>query len=396
MTSHILIAGAGAFGLSAALALVERGHRVAVVDPTGPVGHSQAASRDISKIVRSEYGADPAYTELAEAAIDQWHEWNNRFGLLYHETGITWLAPAWEPDSYEAQSLATARQFGKQVQVLDADDVARRFPMVKAGSLNVGYHNPRGGFAESLEALRALFRDLTDRGVDFHLGQFVERPAERGGRCLGFHLNDGRLLEADHMLVCGGAWTGALVPGMEPNIRPTGQPLFHLQVANPNRYTPPNFPVMALDLANAGLYVLPQHPTQQVVKVGLHTSGRILDPMRDDRIVSDTETRILRRMLGRFVPELAAAPIIDSRICLYCDTPDYDFWIDRHPDIDNLTVACGGSGHGFKFMPVLGAVIADAVEGKPNRYHGKFRWREPDPARSYQGERLELADLTLA
>ena len=395
MTSNILIAGAGAFGLSTALELVERGHRVAVVDPTGPTGHSQAASRDISKIVRSEYWSDPAYTELAEASINRWHAWNDRFGTLYHETGITLLAPAWEPDSFEAQSLATARQFGKPVQVLDTDDVARRFPMVKEGSLKVGYHNPRGGYAESLEALRALFRELTKRGVEFHLGQAVERPVEQGGQCVGFRLNDGGLLEADHMLVCGGAWTGTLVPGMETNVRPTGQPLFHLQVADPIPYTPPNFPVVAVDLANTGLYVLPQHPTQHVVKVGLHTSGRDLDPVRDDRIVTEAETRILRRLLGRYLPELAAAPIIDSRICLYCDTPDYHFWIDRHPDIENLTVACGGSGHGFKFMPVLGTIIADTVEGRPNRHRGKFRWRGPDPAKSYHGERIELADLML-
>ena len=394
MNRNILIAGAGAFGLSAALALTERGHRVALVDPTGPASHSQAASRDISKIVRSEYWSDPAYTELAEAAIDRWHEWNERFGLLYHETGITLLAPAWQPASYEAQSLATARKFGKQVQQLDADDIARRFPMVKKGSLTVGYHNPRGGYAEALEALRAVFRELIDRGVDFHVARMVERPAVRGGRCFGFRLSDGGLLEADHMLVCGGAWTGALIPGMETNVRPTGQPLFHLQVANPGSYTPPDFPVMMLDIANTGTYVLPQHPTQQVVKVGLHTSGRDLDPVRDDRIVTDTETRILRRMFSKYMPELAAAPIIDSRICLYCDTPDCDFWIDRHPDIANLTVACGGSGHGFKFMPVLGDIIADVVEGKPNRYHGKFRWREPAPEQSPHSERVDLADLT--
>ena len=118
--------------------------------------------------------------------------------------------------------------------------------------------------------------------------------------------------------------------------------------------------------------------------------------MRDDRIVTDTETCIMRHMFGKYIPELAAAPVIDSRICLYCDTPDYHFWIDRHPDIDNLTVACGGSGHGFKFMPVLGAIIADAVEGKTNRYHGKFRWHRPLPNKSYHGERRELADLALA
>lgn len=395
MTSHILIAGAGAFGLSAALELAERGYRVTVVDPTGPASHSQAASRDISKVVRSEYWSDPTYTELAEAAIDRWHAWNERFGPLYHETGITLLAPYWEPDSYETQSLATARKFGKPVQVLDADDIVRQFPMVKEGSLRAGYHNPRGGFAEPLETLRALVRELADRGVDFHFGRLVERPVLRSGRCFGFLLNDSGLLEADHMLVCGGAWTGAMVPGLESKIRPTGQPLFHLQVANPVPYTPPNFTVMMLNIAHTGIYVLPQHPTQRVVKVGLHTSGRDLDPECDDRIVTEAETHIMRHMFARYIPELAAAPIIDSRICLYCDTPDYHFWIDRHPDIENLTVACGGSGHGFKFTPVLGAIIADAVEGKPDRYHGKFRWRRPEPAKPYYGERLELADLVL-
>jgi glycine/D-amino acid oxidase-like deaminating enzyme len=94
-----------------------------------------------------------------------------------------------------------------------------------------------------------------------------------------------------------------------------------------------------------------------------------------ERDVTETETRRLRAFLGETFPALADAPITYTRVCIYCDTWDGHLWIARDPGREGVVVATGGSGHAFKFAPVLGEIIADAAEGRPNPVLHKFRWR---------------------
>jgi glycine/D-amino acid oxidase-like deaminating enzyme len=91
--------------------------------------------------------------------------------------------------------------------------------------------------------------------------------------------------------------------------------------------------------------------------------------------VTRDEEEAMRAFLRSTIPSLADAPIVYTRICMYCDTPDGHFWIAPDPDRPGLVIATGDCGHGFKFAPVLGEIIADAVEGKSNRWLDKFRWR---------------------
>ena len=100
-----------------------------------------------------------------------------------------------------------------------------------------------------------------------------------------------------------------------------------------------------------------------------------MSPDSSERVVTKDEEEDLRAFLQKTIPSLANAPIVYTRICMYCDTNDGDFWIARDPERPNVVVATGDCGHGFKFAPVLGEIIADAVEGKPNPILKKFRWR---------------------
>ena len=109
-------------------------------------------------------------------------------------------------------------------------------------------------------------------------------------------------------------------------------------------------------------------------------------------MVTENDIEHLRAFLAIALPNLYDADIVATRRCLYVDTPDGDFWVDRHPQRAGLTVASGDNGHGFKFAPILGGLIADAVEGKPNPWLSKFHWRDIfwDDVRKessrYQGE----------
>jgi glycine/D-amino acid oxidase-like deaminating enzyme len=111
------------------------------------------------------------------------------------------------------------------------------------------------------------------------------------------------------------------------------------------------------------------------VKIARHGVGRAMHPESPARVVSAEEITELRNFLQGTFPALAGAPIVSTRVCLYCDTWDGHFWIARDPSREGLVLATGGSGHAYKFAPVLGRLTADAVEGKQNQWSKKFRWR---------------------
>ena len=100
-----------------------------------------------------------------------------------------------------------------------------------------------------------------------------------------------------------------------------------------------------------------------------------MSPDSSERVVTPEEEEDLRVFLKSTIPSLADAPIVYTRICMYCDTNDGDFWIAPDPERPGLIIVTGDGGHGFKFAPVLGEITADAVEGKPNPILKKFRWR---------------------
>src|SRR5438067_1211152 len=134
------------------------------------------------------------------------------------------------------------------------------------------------------------------------------------------------------------------------------------------------FPVFGADITTTGYYGFPIN-RDGVVKIANHGAGREMSPDSPERVVTAEDEGNLREFLASTFPSLADAPIVYTRVCMYCDTHDGHFWIARDPERQGLVVAAGDSGHGFKFAPMLGEIIADAVEAKDNRLLDKFRWR---------------------
>ena len=180
-------------------------------------------------------------------------------------------------------------------------------------------------------------------------------------------------VSADVVVVAAGAWTAKLVPDLGKIVRPTGHPVFHLRPENQALFVPERFPTFTADVARTGYYGFPLN-RDGVVKIGVHAVGVDIDADAPRNTPADEEDR-LAAFLEITFPELLDAPIVYRRLCLYADTPGEDFVLDHHPDDSGLVVASGGSGHGFKFGPVLGQLIADVVEGKEPEYGEKFAWR---------------------
>ncbi len=369
-----IVVGAGINGVTAAIELKKRGHKVVLVDP-GPLPHPLAASTDISKAVRAAYGADEDYTELAERCIPLWRKWNQEFEAeLYHEVGFLFLRQrAMQPGDFEYESLKVLERRGHKVERIDSAQLRQRFPAWNAERYQDGFLDRQAGYAESGRVVAVLVERAKSLGVELRAGKFAALD-EGDDRAKGVVLQDQQRIAGDVVVMAVGAWTPFLLPFTRKFFRASGQPVFHLKPREPKLFLPERFPIFGADISKTGYYGFPIN-RDGVVKIANHGMGREMSPESSDRVVTPAEEQQLREFLRWTFPALVDAPIVHTRICLYCDTNDGDFWIAPDPERPGLIIATGDSGHGFKFAPLLGDIIADAVEGKSNPLLRKFRWR---------------------
>ncbi len=370
----IVVVGAGVFGVAAALELRRRGWEVTVLDP-GPVPRPVAASTDISKAVRMDYGSDEHHMALMETAFDGWERWNRSWGEpLYHEEGFLFLAGgSMEPGGFEHESFRLLLKRGHSPRRLDSRALRGGFPAWAAERYPDGYFNPKGGWVESGRVLERLADGARREGVRLLEGKAFAHLLDRGSRVAGVATVSGDAHRADLVLVAAGAWTATLLPPLEDVMWATGQTILHFRVADAETWRPPRFVPWGADIARTGWYGFPALP-DGTLKVANHGPGRRVHP-DEPRVVPPGEEERFRAFFTESLPGLADAPLIGGRVCLYCDTFDGDFWIARDPDRPGLIVAAGDSGHAFKFAPILGPIIADVVEERPNPWATRFAWR---------------------
>lgn len=374
-SSDFLVVGAGIFGVTTALSLRSRGYSVTLIDP-GPLPYPLAASTDVSKVVRMEYGSNRQYMRMVIRAIEGFHRWNELFEeTLYHETGVLVVAKENLTDSeFIDKSYQMLLEEGQNPERLSAAEITRRFPAWSTGAYVDGFYNGRGGYAESGRVVGKLVELAADAGVDVQPGQTADQLLLNGGRVEGVRTREGATFSSEHTVVAAGSWTPWLLPELQPVMTATGHPIIHLKPKDPSPFTVPNFVVFMADTSRTGWYGFPML-RDGILKVSRHGVGVTLHPEHDERAVYEEDFAQMRIFLKDTFPALLDAEVTYTRRCLYNDTLDEHFWIDRHPEKEGLSVATGGSGHGFKFGPVLGDLIADVVEDKPNDWAQPFRWR---------------------
>jgi glycine/D-amino acid oxidase-like deaminating enzyme len=382
-----VVVGAGINGVVAAIELRKRGHEVALVDP-GPLPHPLAASTDISKAVRAAYGGDKDYTALAEQSREIWRQWNVEFGVeLYHEIGFLFMRQRpMQPGDFEYESFTLLNQRGHRIERIGSRQLCERFPAWNAERYPDGFLDLEAGYAESGRVVATLIQWAKSLGVELRENAKFRDLDEAGDRIKGILLEDGEKIAATAVVMAVGAWTPYALPFTRNFLRASGQPVFHLKPKQPELFTPERFPIFGADISTTGYYGFPLN-RDGVVKIANHGPGREMSPDSPKRVVMKEEENQMRRFLADSFPALADSPIVFTRICFYCDTHDGNFWIAGDPERPGLTIAAGDCGHGFKFAPVLGQIIADAVESKSNPLLEKFRWR-PEVKR---GETKEAA-----
>ncbi len=372
----VVIVGGGIFGITAALELHARGWRVDVLEQ-GSVPHPDAASTDISKVIRADYGTDEIYTAMGEAAIEGWLRWNAEFGTpLFHQDGFLVMTrdAEMQPGSFERSSFDFLSQRGHPLRRTGVAELRTNHPLWNAGVYSDGYLNPGGGWAESGRVVSALAARAASRGVAIHQHAAFAALIEDGSRIVGVRDSAGREWRADLALFAAGAWTPFLLPHLRGVMKVTGQPVVHFRPATPEQFRAPAFPVWAADIGRSGWYGFPAN-ADGIVKMANHGVGRAIERPQQPRGVTEDEIARFTGFLREAFPKLADAPIVATRQCWYCDSLDGHFWIDHDADRPSLLVAAGDSGHAFKFAPVLGGLIADVAERKANPWAERFRAR---------------------
>jgi monomeric sarcosine oxidase len=357
--THVAVIGAGAFGGWTALYLLRRGARVTLLDAWGP-GNSRASSGGETRVIRGTYGPNQPYTRMATRALQLWTEhekrWNRQF---LHRIGVLWMAAA-DNDPFERGSLPMLREAGIPYEELSGRELEKRWPQINLEGVRWGIYEPQSGFLTARMACQAVLAGFLAEGGEYRQAAVLSRDLD-GAKWDGLPLSDGSKLSADQYVFACGPWLGKLFPRtIGDRIRATRQEVFFFGTpAGDDRFSAAKLPVWA-DHRERFVYGIPGNEGRGF-KIADDTRGPEFDPTSSDRTVSADGVRSIRSYLALRFPALKDAPLLESRVCQYENSPDDHFIIDRHPAAENLWLAGGGSGHGFKHGPALGEMLAELV-----------------------------------
>jgi glycine/D-amino acid oxidase-like deaminating enzyme len=357
---HVIVVGAGAFGGWTALYLLRRGARVTLVDAWGP-GNSRASSGGETRIIRGTYGPNQPYTRMAARALQLWQENQKRWNRpLFRRTGVLWMV-AREDDSFEKASLPMLKEAGLPYAEMNYNQLSATYPQVNFEGVRWAIFEPESGALMAREACAAV-RDafLAEGGT--YVQASVNPPQIQGGELGGISFSNGRTEGgADRYVFACGPWLGNMFPDIiGEKIRPTRQEVFFFGTAAGDiRFNPEKMPIW-VDHGERFFYGFPV-VERRGFKIADDTRGPLFDPTHGQRVASAEGLASAREHLGLRFPVLKHAPLLESRVCQYENSPDQNFIMDRHPRAANVWLLGGGSGHGFKHGPALGEMAADLV-----------------------------------
>jgi len=355
--ADVIVAGLGSMGAAAAYHLARRGRSVLGVDRFAPP-HDRGAHAGGSRIIRMAYLEGEEYVPLVRRSYDLWRELEAATGeTLLTTTGGLMLGPS--DSKVVGGALESARVHDLAHELLDADEVRRRFPQFSLGDGDVGLYEDVAGLVRPESAITAHLRLAAEAGATVRAG-VVLRGWEATDSGVRVSTDDGPL-HADRLVIAPGAWAGDLVRLPIP-LRVERRVQHYWRPTGPAKdFGPGQLPVWIWEYAPGAMaYGLPD--LGGGAKAALHHGPDPVDPTAGAAGPTDGEIAAMRDWLRSRLPRLADGDWVDAKPCLYTLTPDEHFVIGRHPDHPAVAVACGFSGHGFKFSPVIGEILADLTE----------------------------------
>ena len=357
---HIAVIGAGAFGGWTAHHLLKKGYDVTLLDVFGP-GNSRASSGGDSRVIRGIYGEDKIYVDLVARSFKLWKRYQKQWQQsLYFPTGALWFFQV--DDTYAQKSLPIVNQAGLKSEQLSKKEVEKKFPQIDLNGLKSFYFEHEAGYLPARHCCQVVLENFVKRG-----GEYKQLAVEPGkilnNKLTELILSDGSKLNADSYVFACGPWLSKIFPNaLKDIITPTRQEVFFFGTPyGDSTLFESNMPVW-VDFGKKIWYGIPGADWRGF-KVADDTRGAEFDPTSGDRTASETGLESARKYLAKRFPSMKDAPLLESRVCQYENSPDGNYIIDKHPEAENTWVIGGGSGHGFKLGPALGEFVADRVIG---------------------------------
>jgi len=353
----VIVAGVGGMGSAVAYHLARRGKRVLGLERFD-IPHEMGSSHGITRVIRLVYSEHPSYVPLLRRAYELWDELERRAGeRLLHLTGCVDASPP--GGAIFEGSRRAAQEHGLAHEVLSGVELRHRFPGFQLPPDTMALLQPRAGFLLAERCLVAHVEAAQAEGAEIRAREPVE-----GWEVMrdGVRVRTARdVYEASALVVTAGAWAGSLVDRLKGLVTAERQVLAWFQPLKPELFTPERCPVWQFDAQEGRYYGLPVFGVPGF-KVGrYHHLEERVDPDRVDREPNQADETILRTFVERYFPQ-AAGPTMAMKVCLFENSPDEHFIIGRDPAHPQVSFAAGFSGHGFKFCPVVGEIMADLVE----------------------------------
>lgn len=365
-----IVVGVGGMGSATCYELARRGQRVLGLEQFD-IPHTMGSSHGYTRIIRLAYYEDPAYVALLLRAYELWAEIERESGEpLLHLHGSIDAGPA--QSQVFRGAVASAELFDLEHEILTAAALNRRFPGYHLPDDLMALFQPQGGFLLPERCIVGFVHAAIARGAQIHGRERVLEftPTPTGGVRLR---SDRGAYEADALVVTAGAWSRQLLPALQTLAVPERQVLAWLQPTRPEYFTPERFPVFNLEVPEGRYYGFPVFGVPGFKFGRYHHLEEQGEPAELSREPTARDEQLLRDFAVRYYPEGAGATMM-LKSCLFTNSPDEHFIIDRLPAYPQVTIAAGFSGHGYKFASVIGEILAElALEGTSRHDISLFR-----------------------
>jgi sarcosine oxidase len=369
MTIDVAVIGLGVVGGATLLHLARRGRRVVGFEQFTP-GHDRGSSHGETRIIRLGYFEHPSYVPLVRAALPLWRALERDSGQsLLQVTGIVEIGA---PDgTLVAGTLGSARTHGLAHEVLDAAAVMRRFAAFRLPPDFIGVLQPEAGILAAEPAVLAQIALAQAAGADVRANERVLaiEPTSAGVRIV----TERGGVDAGQAIVAAGAWLPRLLPEFPVPLRATRQVIGWFEPSDATIFSRDRCPIFMIDTTDGIFYGFPCGEKPGIKFAKHHHADETVDPAAQTRPIDDGDEALLRKALGAYLPSLNGR-LVSSQTCLYTMTPDGDFVLDRLPRAPQIIAASPCSGHGFKFAPVIGEILADLATAGTTRHDiSRFR-----------------------
>jgi len=363
-----IVIGVGSMGSSTCYYLSQRGYKVLGLEQFD-ISHEYGSHAGQSRIIRKAYFENSDYVPLLNKAYENWRAFEKETGTqLYFPTGLIYFGP--RDHSLIKGVKQSASLYNIQLDEIDRAVALQRFPQFKIPGDFETLFEPDAGFVTPEKAIQLYTEQAIKKGAAIHTNEKVKEWKKDGNSVTV--TSDKNIYHCHKLIITSGAWAGKLIPAFANKIKVTRQFVAWIKPKNWNDFTLNNFSCWLLaDDKRPGCYygfpILPENkfgePTG--LKLAHHYRAKETDPDEVNRQMIKEDEEDLKYVLNKYFNH-AFESILSYKICLYANSPDEDFIIDKLPGYeDKVIIACGFSGHGFKFASVIGEILADlTIEGK--------------------------------